>query len=273
MIEKHIEIDGAKGRKISIDYRYTNCEKPLIPIIYVHGFKGFKDWGYSNSVANNFVENGFFYLKFNFSHNGVTKENPIDFVDLEAFGNNNYYLEFVELGLVIDWLVKENLPIDISKLSLIGHSRGGGITLLRTAQDKRIYKAITWASVCDFETRFPKDVSEWKTKGIEYIYNGRTEQMMPLYFQLYTSFYEYKELLDIPERCSEIKQKVLVIHGTNDPAVGIEEAHAICENVKNAQLEIIDNAGHTFGAMHPAKKYSLPTDLKRVVRLSIDFLV
>ena len=76
----------------------------LVPIIYVHGFKGFKDWGSSNEVANTFAENGFLYLKFNFSHNGVTAEHPIDFVDLDAFGNNNYFIEFHELCLVIDWL-------------------------------------------------------------------------------------------------------------------------------------------------------------------------
>ena len=272
MVENHLEIQGANGRSISIDYRYDDCKELLNPVIYVHGYKGFKDWGSSNSVADYFSRNDFFYLKFNFSHNGVTSENPKDFLDLNAFGNNNYWLEFMELGLVIDWLEKENLPINFSKLSVIGHSRGGGIVLLRTAQDARINKAITWASVCDFETRFPKDVSEWEARGVEYIYNGRTEQMMPLYFQLYTSFYEHKEVLDIPKFCLAIDQEVLVIHGANDSAVGIEESHEIIKRVKNSKLEIIEKAGHTFGGVHPAITHNLPSDLIKVANLSIDFL-
>jgi len=272
MIEKHLEIEGANGRKITIDYRYKTTDKSVTPIIYVHGFKGFKDWGSSNKVADTFAENGFFYLKFNFSHNGVTLENPIDFVDLEAFGNNNYWLEFFELGLVLDWLEKENLPIDFSKLAVIGHSRGGGIALLRTAQDDRIHKAITWASVCDFERRFPKDISEWEAKGVEYIYNGRTEQNMPLYFQLYSSFYEHKNALDIPMQCLTIKQDVLVVHGTKDPAVGLEEAEEIKAAITNSTLRVIHNSGHTFGGVHPAKDNCLPTNLKAVVNLCIAFL-
>jgi pimeloyl-ACP methyl ester carboxylesterase len=272
MVENHLEIEGANGRKISIDYRYKDCKELLTPIVYVHGFKGFKDWGSSNKVADTFAENGFFYLKFNFSHNGVATENPIDFIDLKAFGNNNYYLEFLELGLIIDWLEKENLPINFSKLSVIGHSRGGGITLLRTAQDARINKAITWASVCDFETRFPTDVSEWKAKGVEYIYNGRTEQMMPLYFQLYTSFYEHKEVLDIPKHCLDIEQEVLIIHGNNDSAVGLSEAKEIHSSVPNSRLKIIQNAGHTFGGVHPALNNNLPTELSKIVNLCIEFL-
>ena len=99
MIENHIEIEGINGRKINIDYRFKESKEVLKPIVYVHGFKGFKDWGSSNVVANTFAKNGFFFLKFNFSHNGVTAEHPTDFVDLEAFGNNNYWIELRELGL------------------------------------------------------------------------------------------------------------------------------------------------------------------------------
>ena len=272
MIEKHFEIEGVNGRKISIDYRFNESSEILKPIIYVHGFKGFKDWGSSNAVAKTFAENGFFYLKFNFSHNGVISKHPIDFVDLEAFGNNNYWIELLELGLVIDWLEQANLNIDFSKLSVIGHSRGGGITLLRTAQDNRIQKAITWASVCDFEQRFPKDVSDWKAKGVEHIYNARTEQMMPLKFQLYESYYEHETALDIPTQCGNIGQDLLVIHGTNDPAVELEEAKQIVDRVRNSKLEVIPNSGHTFGAVHPAQIGELPVDLEKVVNLCVEFL-
>lgn len=272
MIEKHFEIEGLNGRNISIDYRFMDADKMLVPIIYVHGFKGFKDWGSSNEVANTFAENDFFYLKFNFSHNGVTAEHLIDFVNLDAFGNNNYWIEFQELGLVIDWLEQSDLNIDFSKLSVIGHSRGGGIVLIRTAQDNRIHKAITWASVCDFESRFPKDVSDWKEKGVEHIYNGRTEQMMPLKFQLYESYFEHKTQLDVSFQCANIQQEILVIHGMNDPAVDMDEAKQIVNVVHKSRLEVIPESGHTFGAIHPAVSSDLPSDLKKVVNLSVEFL-
>ena len=271
MIEKNLEIEGCNGRKISIDYRCKEVSEPLIPIIYVHGFKGFKDWASSNAVADAFAEKGFFYLKFNFSHNGVTAEDPIDFVDLEAFGNNNYSIEFQELGLVIDWLEKSDLNIQFSKLAIIGHSRGGGITLLRTAQDIRIQKAITWASVSDFEKHFPVDVSEWKEKGVQHILNGRTMQVMPLYYQLYQTFQEHRNELDIPKHCANIQQDVLIVHGTNDPVVSLEEAEQIHSLVKNSTLLKINDAGHTFGAVHPAKDL-LSEHLIEVIDVCIDFL-
>ena len=268
----HLEIDGCNGRKISIDYRFKETQKPLIPIIYVHGFKGFKDWGASNLVADYFVNQGFLFLKFNFSHNGVTSKNPSDFIDLEAFGMNNYLIELNELGFVIDWLEASDLNIQFLKLAVIGHSRGGGIALLRTAQDKRIKNTITWASVCDFETRFKLDISKWKETGVHYILNGRTNQMMPLYFQLYQNFIDNKEILSIPFQCQNINQNVMIIHGTDDHVVPFHDAEFLVSRITKSILVLIKNTGHTFDVKHPFKKNFLPKNMVKVIDASINFL-
>ena len=36
-------------------------------IIFCHGYKGFKDWGCWNLMADKFAQNGISFLKFNFS--------------------------------------------------------------------------------------------------------------------------------------------------------------------------------------------------------------
>lgn len=272
MIEKHVEIVGYAGRIITIDYRYKESKKPLIPIIYVHGYKGFKDWGASNIVANTFAEKGFFYLKFNFSHNGVTPDNLLDFSDLEAFGNNNLEIEFNELGLVIDWLELLDTNIQFSKLTVIGHSRGGGITLLRTSQDDRIKKAVTWASVCDFHRRMPIEISEWKETGVRYEFNSRTMQMMPLYYQFYENFMECQAKLDILTNCKNIHQPLLVIHGTDDIAVLLDEAEEISNSVPHSKCHLVEGSGHTFGAKHPYVDSMLTNDLKTIVAESVNFI-
>lgn len=272
MIKKHIEIEGANQRIISIDYSYSESSVSMTPIIYVHGYKGFKDWGASNLFANTFAAQGFLFIKFNFSHNGVTSDHPVDFVDLDAFGNNNYEIELNELGLVIDWLHSSELDVNLLKLAVVGHSRGGGIALLRTSQDQRIKKAITWASVCDFKRRFPAERSVWCETGVQHIYNGRTMQMMPLYYQFYENYKKHERRLDVLENSRSIDVPLLIIHGTNDTAVDFSEAKELHQTVKKSELLIIDKAGHTFGATHPYEGINLPSELHRVVRASIVFL-
>jgi dienelactone hydrolase len=99
-------------------------------LIFVHGFKGFKDWGFGPYVGDYFSKNGFFVLTFNFSHNGVG-DSLTDFVELDKFAENTFSIELDELKELI-------LAYDFGffgnssnkGIGLIGHSRGGAISLL-----------------------------------------------------------------------------------------------------------------------------------------------
>jgi acetyl esterase/lipase len=81
----------------------------------------------------------------------------------------------------LDWLEeKEDLQVDFNNLNLIGHSRGGPIALLKTIEDSRVKKVITWAGV--FEMKKYTELApekEWKEKGFVAVKNGRTNQEYP----------------------------------------------------------------------------------------------
>ena len=49
------------------------------------------------------MQSGLNFLKFNFSHNGISLNDHMSFSDLEAFGNNNFSIELEDLESVIDW--------------------------------------------------------------------------------------------------------------------------------------------------------------------------
>ena len=101
---KNIEIPGRHNKPILADVYYKKNEAPKNIVVFCHGYKGYKDWGAWNLVAESFAEQDVFFLKMNFSHNGGTKEQPIDFPDLEAFGQNNFIKELDDLDSVISWI-------------------------------------------------------------------------------------------------------------------------------------------------------------------------
>jgi len=72
-------IAGAKGRLMLADLTYDDANPYAPLIIFAHGFKGFKDWGTHRMVARFFAGHGYRFLKFNFSHNGTTTEQPADY--------------------------------------------------------------------------------------------------------------------------------------------------------------------------------------------------
>ena len=277
MILKNILIEGKHNKPIITDLFYNENASKKPVVIFCHGYKGFKDWGAWNLMAKTFADEGFFFIKFNFSHNGGTVEQPIDFPDLEAFGNNNYTKELDDLETVLNWVfTKESFKKEANtdNIFLIGHSRGGGIVLLKANEDSRINKVITLASVCDFGKRTATigDLEQWKKEGVKYVLNGRTKQQMPHYYQFYEDFKANKNRLNIQKATENIKIPQLIIHGDNDQSVFISEAENLKRWNPEAEYQIIEGADHVFNTSHPWDKKEMSTELKKAVDICIDFL-
>ncbi|MCI2229481.1 alpha/beta hydrolase [Polaribacter sp. MSW13] len=274
---KNIILQGKHHKPILVDVIYKETHQPKKVIIFCHGYKGFKDWGAWNSMAQTFAKAGFFFIKFNFSHNGGTSENPIDFPDLKAFGNNNYTKELDDLGTVIDWISTNKdfkNEVDLETISLIGHSRGGGIVLLKSNEEKCIKKVITLAGVSNYKTRFPKKEAfqKWKEKGVYYVKNGRNHQEMPHFYQFYEDFIRNENRLNIQKATENLKIPQLIIHGDNDTSVAISEAKKLHLWNPKSEFKIIENANHVFNTAHPWKKEVLSKELEKVTQICIDFL-
>ena len=274
---QNISVAGKHHKPILVDVFYQNTEAPKQIVIFCHGYKGFKDWGAWNILAERFAKAGFFFVKFNFSHNGGTPDQPIDFPDLEAFGNNNYTKELDDLETVIDW-VSSNKQLkaqaDSSSISLIGHSRGGGIVLLKANEDVRIKKVITLAGVSDYKSRFPtgEEHTKWKKNGVYYIKNGRTHQEMPHFYQFYEDFITNESRLNIQKATTQLTIPQLIIHGDKDTAVLIKEAENLKQWNPKSEFKTIKNADHVFNVFHPWASKEISSELEEVCSTCIHFL-
>jgi alpha-beta hydrolase superfamily lysophospholipase len=271
---ENLTINGSKGKPIVMDLLFKETEDAKPVVIFCHGFKGFKNWGHYDLLATEFARHDFVFLKFNFSYNGTTLENPADFADLEAFGNNNFTVELDDLGLVIDFIEKnaEMYSGDKNKIFLIGHSRGGGIAILKTGEDKRIKKLSTWASVKDAADFFiHQDLEKWKSDGFIYTLNSRTQQNMPLNYQIYENYIANTDRLNIAKASVNINVPWLIVHGTNDDAVQFSSAEKLNQLNKNSVLLKMEHGNHTFGGKHPWEQLNLPEDAKIVADETILF--
>lgn len=276
-IVKNIPVKGKHQKPILTDLFYKENCRPKNMVIFCHGYKGFKDWGAWNLIAEEFADKDIFFVKINFSHNGGTLEQPIDFPDLEAFGNNNFTKELDDLEVVINYLLELNSiknEINSNTISLIGHSRGGGTAIIKAREDKRISKIITWASVSDFGSRFPsgEPLELWKKNGIAHITNARTNQEMPHYIQFYNNFKENEARLNIKNATHELQIPYLIVHGSKDETVNIKEAENLNKWNSKSELYIIENGNHTFGSVQPWTNNDIPDDLKKVVKKTIQFV-
>ncbi|MFN5417755.1 MAG: alpha/beta hydrolase family protein [Flavobacteriia bacterium] len=264
--EKYI---GALGRNSAFDLEIPNSFNGNL-IVFAHGYMGYKDWGAWNLMQKFFAEKGFGFCKFNFSHNGGTVENPIDFPDLEAFANDTYSKEVFDLQQVLNKLEEEFHALP--NIHLLGHSRGGGIVLLN-ANDSRVKSVITLAAISSIEKRFSdeKILADWKEKGIRFVTNQRTKQEMPHSYLQVEDFLANKEKLSIEKACRELSKPILIIHGNQDVSVPISEGEDISEWT-NTKLTIIENTDHVFGASQPWISDKIPEKLEEVCEKVFEFL-
>ncbi len=277
MKERNIILQSRHHRPFLTDvyYRQNGARKPIV--IFSHGFKGFKDWGAFDLVAEQFADAGFVFVKFNFSHNGTTIDHPVDFVDLEAFGNDNISIELDDLGVVMDWVCSDNFPLskeeyNRDEIYLTGHSRGGGIAILKAAEDDRVKKLCTWGSINELGKYWAQEeMDKIKKEGVIFIPNSRTNQMMPIKWQMYEDYFTNRDRLFIPDAVRKLSIPFLIIHGAKDETVPVASATEMQHWNKAAELLIIENGNHNFGGKHPWDSEELPKDLERVVEDTVKF--
>lgn len=266
-------VRGSENREMPVDLRFSESNPNSSVVIFVHGFKGFKDWGHFPLVGEELVKAGFAFVSFNFTHDGTTVEQPTDFADLEAFGNNNYHKELFDTEQVIGGISSGSLfpevKLNRERIYLFGHSRGGGISIVKTSEDTRVKGLVTWNSIGDMK-RTQADIQKWKEDGVVFVPNARTNQQMPMYYQFVEDYFAQQERYDLKQACAKISIPSLFIHGTDDQTVPYQDAEQLNRWTSGSKLELIEGGNHTFGGKHPFEDAKLPQDSKIALEAMID---
>ena len=261
---------GAYGMPIYGDLTYDENNTNTPVIIFVHGFKGFKDWGAHHLTARYFAQNGYRYLKFNLSHSGVNAEKPNEVSDLESFASNTFSKELLDIDIVINHAVKF---LGVSEVYLIGHSRGGGLSILQAATNPYVKGLVTWSSIADFSSLWKKEQEkDWKKDGKIEVINVRTKEKMPLNVSLLDDFEENREKLDILSAAKKVNVPWLIVQGDEDVNVPFETAKKLANANLASRLVKIEGANHVYGAVHPFPGETLPPQLFEVCEKSLRFL-
>lgn len=253
-LTKHT-LPGALG-PIFVDVRSAGRTSPRPAVIILHGFKGFKDWGMFPVLAERVARAGCSAVTFNMSGSGVDDEGEVTFP--ERFGHNTFTRELEDIATVVTALEAGELGmVPPNRLGLMGHSRGGGMAILAAAGNPNFHALVTWAAISHVD-RWPGQKAKWREAGKIEIVNSRTGQILPLYPDVLDDVERHAAGgLDILGAAARVSAPWLVVHGSADPTVPVEEGEALARAAESrrgglpGRLLVIPEAGHTFGAVHP----------------------
>ncbi|MEA2488674.1 MAG: uncharacterized protein QOH21_466 [Acidobacteriota bacterium] len=216
-------------------------------VVLIHGFKGFKDWGFFPFLAEHLCRHRLAVCRFNMSRSGIG-ENPESFDRLDLFEDDTYSIQLADLSTAVAYAQKKlpNLPT-----FLLGHSRGGGVALLGAASVPRLHGVITWSAISHVDRWDEAAVRAWRAAGFREEANLRTRQIMRMSPRILDDYDANRERLDVLAATARLDAPLLVVHGARDESVPVAEARAIFERGQDPSIFVIDNASHTYNAIHP----------------------
>lgn len=241
-------------------------------ILFVHGFKGFKDWGAFPDACEELARAGFAVLAFNHSKNGIG-ENMMDFDQPELFADQTLTDDLEDIGSLINALKNKEITnnkviFDTDQIGIVGHSRGGHTAVSAAAEYPEIQCLVTWSAVSDYNARWSKEmIADWNKKGFTEIKNSRTGQVMKLNANVFNDAKENANRLMAINRVKELHIPSMFIAGKKDEAVSHNETEKLYRNCPSDHKEIrlIDNAGHTFEVSHPFEEDDFPSEFSEAL--------
>ena len=255
MIERHFTLPSLDDMVIHGDLRLPEGAPPRSAIVVVHGFKGFKDWGFFPHLCDCLARDGHAVVSFNFSLNGIG-EDPTEFTELENFARNTLTRDVDEILSVLREVRGGGIPpVPPTRLGLFGHSRGAGEAIVAARDDMRLDALVTWAGVANFDRWSEELKDQWRSDGRIHVTNTRTGQEMPLDVTLLEDFETHRERLEIEPAASSLRDLPwLMVHGKTDTSVPVSDAERLVVANPGARLELVDGAGHGFETAHPFER-------------------
>lgn len=241
-------------------------------VVFSHGFKGFGRWGFYPYLAPHVAAAGLNAVTFDYSGSGTGADRET-YTDADAFARNTYTLELADLSAVVAEARRQGWIGD--RYGVFGHSRGGGDAILHTARSSGVAALVTWAAISHVLRWLPAAAEQWRRLGYTEVVNARTGDVLRLNTTLLDECERLSASdLDIERAASEIDVPWLLVHGTADESVPLDDAHRLYaaaggSDASHVELAMLEGGNHVFGGGHPLGEP--PEMLRTLVARTADF--
>jgi len=226
-------IKGEKMQVRNLKINYIDCGEGENTLVFLHG------WGQNiemmKPLADNFV-----------------KDNRVIIIDLPGHGESTEPIEPLQFPEFVEILREILEKLNVTNPTLIGHSFGGKISLLYASK----YET---KSLVLFGSPFRKEIKELslKTKMLKTLKKVPVLNKLEGFAKKHIGSTDYKnaspimrEILvnhvncDITEDVKNIKCPTLIIWGTNDYTVSINEAYELEKLIPDSAVIAYENCTH-----------------------------
>jgi len=217
------EISNKSGEKLDYSF-HPGAEGTRQIVVLGHGVTGNKDRPFVMALAEGLAAAGRHVLRFSFAGNGTSGGRFVD---------STISKEVEDLTAVLDALADY-------EICYVGHSMGGAVGVLATKRDERIKLLVSLTGMVHTQAFAMREFGE-VTPGQGCMWD---EPDCPL-SQAYMD--DMAQIGTVVEQGAEIGVPWLLVHGTEDDVVPIEDSRDILVKASDkAELFVIEGADHVF---------------------------
>ena len=219
------------GQKLFGTLHYGSSKPALAgTVVLCHGMMSCREGTKQRAFARTLSESGLAVLRFDFSFCGESEG---------RFEEITFAQEVDDLRAAVAWVRDRGAD----PVGLLGSSMGGAVALLYASGDPSIKALVTLAGVgspahiADGMEGMQQKVREWKDQG--YLLGAEGEPG--------EKFFEDARAQDVLGAARRLTAPLLVLHGSEDEVVPVEDARAIYENAGGPkELRILPGVDHRF---------------------------
>jgi uncharacterized protein len=255
IIKSEFTIDINTSDFISGDiYRANNIPELKPIILIIHGFKVHKQWGFFPYICDYFAQYGAIAICCNLSLNGYGTEGDI-LIHPQKFASNTITRELSDIQKIMEFIQKkgeEKLEDWDGRIFILGHSRGGALSILTARDFPIISKIAVWNSIARFDRFTARQKVLWREQGYLAAEHYTSTDSLCINSTYLEDLELYKDRFSVISALSNIDIGLIIIHGEQDITVSKREAETLASASTHLMgFNLIPSTGHTFGIRHP----------------------
>ncbi len=244
-------------------------------VLLLHGFKGYKDYGFIPVLAEMLAESGLMVHRFNFSTSGMTNDIST-FARPDLFALDTWTRQVADVRRVREAINDGTIEGKGLGVYLVGHSRGGATAILAAGRhgDELDLSGVVTINAIDSCSRITQEQrQQFLDDGFITTESARTKQALRINSTWLSEQLEDPESHDVLALCGQVCVPMLVLHGEKDEAVGIESGRNIAEAARK-KLCVVSGSNHVLNTANPAVITQGPTEQLKFVHANIqEFLL
>jgi len=237
---------------------------PLGAILLLHGFKGYKDYGFLPHLAGTLTHAGFIVHRINLSHSGIQHGHG-DF-DADLFERDTWNRTIEDLHVLCANVDKGHLAGDGRGTILMGHSRGGAAVLAaagRHATDGALGAlrgVVALSAPARLNGLDDQTAAALLAEGSLASPSSRTGQALRVGAPWLQEQLDDPEGHDLSSLMAAVQAPVLLVHGTDDPTVPATDAVRLAQCLPDrVEVHLVEDADHVFTTPNPFAMTAAPS--------------